>query len=92
MEGCRKPASADAAIAAIAVPDTTRTLSKTHARLELDDGAWTVFDLNSTNGVIVVGADGTETLLPGGGSAIVGDRFILGKVGMRVSFESEPTA
>lgn len=88
----RKPASDDPAITAIAVPDTTRTLSKSHARLELDDGAWTVFDLNATNGVIVVGADGAETLLPGGGSAIVSDRFILGKVGMRVSFESEPTA
>lgn len=88
----RKPASDDPEITAIAVPDTTRTLSKSHARLELDDGAWTVFDLNATNGVIVVGADGAETLLPGGGSAIVSGRFILGKVGMRVSFESEPTA
>ncbi len=76
------------AIAAVVVPDTTKTLSKNHARLELsDEGVWTVHDLDSTNGVIIVEADGTETLLPQGGSAPVPGRFLLGKVGMRVTFD-----
>ncbi len=83
----RKPAAADGT-ETIAVPDSTKTLSKNHARLELsDDGTWTVFDLDSTNGVIVIEPDGTETLLPRGGSAAVPGRFMLGKVAMRLSFD-----
>ncbi len=84
----RKPVAPSEAIAAVVVPDTTKTLSKNHARLELsDEGVWTVHDLDSTNGVIIVEADGTETLLPQGGSAPVPGRFLLGKVGMRVTFD-----
>ena len=84
----RKPGEVDGT-QAISIPDTTKTLSKTHARLELADGAWTVIDLDSTNGVIVVAADGTEDLLEKGGSGVILDRFVLGKVGLRVSFEDE---
>ena len=68
------------------MPDSTRTLSKVHARLDLADGVWTVTDLNATNGVIVIEADGSENLLDPGASAVVRDRFVLGKVGMRLSF------
>jgi hypothetical protein len=83
----RNPASEDPDVQLLSVPDSTRTLSKTHATLELNDGQWTVTDLNSTNGVIVVGAEDAETLLAPGRSSLVPDRFILGKVGMRVEFD-----
>jgi pSer/pThr/pTyr-binding forkhead associated (FHA) protein len=53
-----------------------------HARLERGDAGWVVTDLESTNGVVVVSADGTETLLERGESAPVTGRFILGKVAM----------
>jgi hypothetical protein len=70
------------------VPDSTKTLSKNHARLELsEDGTWTVVDLDSTNGVIIIEPDGTESLLPRGGSAPVPGRFVLGKVAMRVAYD-----
>ncbi len=81
----RRPDGAGAGGQELAVPDATRTLSKVHARLELADGAWTVTDLNATNGVIVIEADGTEHLLEPGASAPVTDRFVLGKVGMRIA-------
>lgn len=80
----RRPAGSGDGAQELAVPDATRTLSKVHARLDLADGVWTVTDLNATNGVIVIGADGSETLLDPGASAPVGERFILGKVGMRL--------
>ena len=84
----RKPTAPTADIAVVTVPDSTKTLSKNHARLELgDDDTWTVFDLDSTNGVIIIAPDGSETLLPPGGSAAVPGRFMLGKVAMRVAFD-----
>lgn len=82
----RRPTAA-AGTQDIAVPDPTRTLSKVHARLDLADGVWTVTDLNATNGVIVVAADGTEELLDPGASAVVAERFVLGKVGMRIALD-----
>jgi len=84
----RNPAGSEG-VQALTVPDATRTLSKTHARLELDDGEWTVIDLNSTNGVMVVDPDGSERLLAPGASALVPERFILGKVGMSLRFEEQ---
>jgi hypothetical protein len=82
----RRPAGSGGGSQEIAVPDSTRTLSKVHARLDLADGVWTVTDLNATNGVIVIEADGSENLLDPGATAVVRDRFVLGKVGMRLSF------
>jgi hypothetical protein len=80
----RRPHGAGAGAQELAIPDSTRTLSKVHARLELVDGFWTVTDLDATNGVIVVEADGTETLLDPGASARLTERFLLGRVAMRV--------
>ena len=88
----RNPSSTETGVQAVAVPDTTRTLSKTHARLDLADGEWTVTDLNSTNGVIVVGTDDAENLIAVGEATPLTARFVLGKVGMRLSFGSEPSA
>ncbi len=84
----RKPQSDDVTVQALAIPDPTRTLSKVHARLERTDEQWTITDLNSTNGVMLVAEDGTETLLSPGTSAPVTGRFVLGKVGMSIGFTS----
>lgn len=86
----RNPSSAAVAAQLLPIPDTTRTLSKTHARLTLDDGRWTITDLGSTNGVLVVGADDAETLIEPSMPTILAGRFILGEVGMRIDYE-QPT-
>lgn len=44
----------------LSVGDSTKTISKTHAVLEVDDAGLWVTDLASTNGVFVDQADGTE--------------------------------
>ena len=85
----RNPSSADPDVQAIAIPDSTKTLSKTHARLDLVDGAWSVTDLHSTNGVVVIGQDGVENLIDVDQTVPLQARFLLGKVGMAVSFEEE---
>lgn len=47
----------------VVIPDITRTLSKTHARLTHDGTSWIVEDLGSTNGLALLHADGGETEL-----------------------------
>lgn len=83
----RRPTATVPGIHPLAVPDTTRTLSKAHAQLELSDGEWSITDLNSTNGVLLVDEAGEETLITPGQPVPVPGRFILGKVGMSISFE-----
>lgn len=68
----------------LAIADSTRTLSKTHARLIVQADEWRLTDLHSTNGVVVVADDGAETLLDPGESVIGAGRFVLGEVGMHV--------
>ena len=85
----RNPSSGEMDVQAIAIPDSSKTLSKTHARLDLVDGAWTLTDLHSTNGVIVIEADGSENLIDVDQTVPLLSRFLLGKVGMAVSFEEE---
>jgi len=76
---------------ALRIHDTTRTLSKVHARLDLVEGEWVITDLNSTNGVIITASDGTERLLAVGEAAVVPFSFTLGRLAMAISFE-EPSA
>jgi hypothetical protein len=76
---------------AVRIHDTTRTLSKVHARLDLVDGDWVITDLNSTNGVIITASDGTERLLAVGEAATVPFSFTLGRLAMAITFE-EPSA
>lgn len=78
----RRPPETDGTTQVVALPDTTRTLSKTHARLEQRDGTWWVTDLGSTNGVVVADAGGAERLLGRGEPAPVTGRVRLGDVGM----------
>lgn len=73
----------------LAIPDKTRTLSKTHARLVVQGDEWRLTDLHSTNGVVVVADDGAETLLDPGESVTGAGRFVLGEVGMHVAVESD---
>lgn len=80
----RRPAGTGDGAQEIAVPDATRTLSKVHARLDLVDDVWIVTDLHATNGVIVVDAAGARELLEPGASAPVAERFVLGKVELRL--------
>ncbi|WP_010205891.1 DUF5684 domain-containing protein [Salinibacterium sp. PAMC 21357] len=86
----RNPTSDRPEVQAIAVPDSTRTLSKVHAQLVFSDGGWHITDLNSTNGVLVVAVDATEQALSTGGSARLVESFALGKVGVRVSYTDDP--
>ncbi|MBI9113436.1 RDD family protein [Sanguibacter suaedae] len=51
---------------AITVPDTTRTVSKTHLEFVVEETGLRVTDLWSTNGSTVVGADGDQVPLPAG--------------------------
>jgi pSer/pThr/pTyr-binding forkhead associated (FHA) protein len=73
----------------LSIPDKTRTLSKTHARLVVQGDEWRLTDLHSTNGVVVVADDGHETLLDAGESVTGAGRFILGEVGMHVDTEPD---
>ena len=84
----RRPAATAPGTQTLAVPDSTRTLSKSHARLDLVDGEWSITDLGSTNGVLIVGADGEEALIEPGDAVPVPGRFILGKVGMSITYEA----
>ena len=84
----RRPVTGEPGTQDVAVPDTTRTLSKVHARLHRTDDGWIITDLASTNGVVVVDDAGNETLLDRGASALVRSRFILGTVALSLVEES----
>ncbi|WP_051191888.1 DUF5684 domain-containing protein [Microbacterium luticocti] len=76
----RRPSFDPAFPAAQLVPiaDETRTMSKTHARLELDGGTWVITDLDSTNGVVLIDDDGTEIEVAPGRPMPIVERFLLG--------------
>ncbi|MBN9155034.1 MAG: FHA domain-containing protein [Microbacterium sp.] len=69
----------------VAIADETRTMSKTHARLELHDGEWTIVDLDSTNGVVLLSPDGRETELLPGRPHVATMRFLLGDAELRLT-------
>jgi hypothetical protein len=72
----RDPAFPDAQL--ISLDDDTRTISKTHARLELRGERWFITDLDSTNGVLFATLMGTEVAATPGEATEAGDRFLLG--------------
>lgn len=81
---------AEAGIATIAVPDLSRTLSKTHVALVQADGHVLVRDLGSTNGTSVVRSDasfedlvpGTDLVVTAGTTVRIGDHaFVVDRVG-----------
>jgi len=76
----------------LVVPDSSRTLSKTHAELRRDGEQWTVVDLGSTNGVLVPDRFGEEQLIDPGVPTPVAERLVLGTLGLRIlRGESERT-
>ena len=79
----RRPVSTDGTHA-LAVPDSTRTLSKNHARLSFDGSEWTIEDLGSTNGLVLIHDDGRETELPVGMAAKATRRMLLGTLEVKL--------
>jgi len=81
----RNPSSTAADTQLISVPDPSKTVSKTHARLTLADGVWTIVDLNSTNGVYLLSAAGEESEVEAGVPTVIGESFRLGDLTIRIS-------
>lgn len=73
----------------IPLSDETRTVSKTHARLELHGDRWLIVDLDSTNGVILISPDGDETDAAPGVAEVLTERFLLGDAELQVRKEGE---
>lgn len=84
----RKP-SADG-VPAVAIPDPSRTLSKSHARLRRSGEGWTIEDLDSTNGVALVHEDGREEDVAPRTATVATRRLIIGT--MRVVLTREGSA
>lgn len=76
----RDPQFAEAQL--VVISDDTRTMSKTHARLELHDDVWMIIDLDSTNGVVLLHEDGSEVEASSGVPLPAGERFLLGDAEM----------
>ena len=71
----------------LAVDDPSKSVSKTHAMIELRDGGLWLTDLHSTNGCRVLAPDGSELMLTPGVSSPVsaGSTIELGEYPIRVS-------
>ncbi len=81
----RRPESVDLGVQVLTITDDGRTISKTHARLDLVDDVWRVVDMGSTNGVVATDADGEEIDVEPGTATPVYGRLVLGAVGMRLT-------
>jgi pSer/pThr/pTyr-binding forkhead associated (FHA) protein len=70
----------------LSVADGTKSVSKVHALVEADSSTFSVTDLGSTNGVIIVTADGTEIDLASGsrGEVPAGATIVLGNYVIKV--------
>ncbi|UTX53286.1 FHA domain-containing protein [Leucobacter aridicollis] len=73
----------------LALPDATKTLSRTHARVWFDGTQWCVEDLGSVNGVSVLAEDNTEVVLePGVATPLMSPRFKLGTLEVSLAVPS----
>ena len=78
----RDPSLDSANERAVAVPDPTRSVSRTHLRLGVDEQGLWLEDANSANGTTIIGPDGRPSLAtPGvkvriasGTEVLIGDR------------------
>lgn len=68
----------------VTIIDPTRTVSKTHARLERRGDTWHITDLQSTNGVLLPSLLGSDIELEPGSEVEVADRFLLGDAALRL--------
>lgn len=71
----------------VPVPDQARTVSKTHARLELRGERWLITDLGSTNGVLLHTLMGEEIEIEPGTELDAGERFYLGDEEFRLQHD-----
>jgi hypothetical protein len=84
----RNPAAAQSgAIQLVPVEDSSKTVSKTHARIALADGGWSITDLNSTNGVHLIASDGQNLRLVPGVPATLTESFRLGDLTLHLRRE-----
>jgi len=72
----------------VPVVDTGKTVSKSHARIDLSNGVWTITDLHSTNGIVLIDGRGDERELVAGASALLTERFLLGELPARIFLET----
>ena len=79
----RKPTSSEGADTLL-LADPTRTVSKSHVRLRLADGEWTVEDLNSTNGLTLVSSNGQRAQLPPGLAFPATEHMVFGTLEVRL--------
>lgn len=68
----------------VSLDDASRTVSKTHARLERQGDGWQLVDLHSTNGVVVTGSDGDDAEIDPDAAVAIHERFVLGEVELRL--------
>jgi hypothetical protein len=68
----------------VPISDETRTMSKTHARLELRGDEWMIVDVDSTNGVVLL-RDGSDIEATPGVAVPAGERFLLGDAELRLA-------
>lgn len=71
----------------LTIPDETRTLSKSHARLRFVGDGWTIEDLESTNGVALLHDDGREEELAPRTETPATPRLIIGTLHARLQRE-----
>lgn len=67
----------------VTVPDSTKTVSKTHARMVLRGEQWVIIDLESTNGVFVDTPRGEHRVVSGSEIAVTGG-FSLGDLRLKL--------
>ena len=68
----------------INVPDPEKSISKTHAGIQVDASGVTLVDFDSTNGTVIRRGDSEFELEPGTPArVVVGDILVLGKVSIR---------
>ena len=84
----RRPESIDGS-AVLAIADRTRTLSKSHVRLTRDGERWIVEDLNSTNGLVLLNEDGSESELMPGVRAEATERMLFGTLEVKLRLIGE---
>jgi hypothetical protein len=61
------------------------TVSKTHLRLERDGEQWSVTDLHSTNGTVLISSDGAEREIAPGAAHPAVNRLLLGDAELRLA-------
>ncbi|MDY0910318.1 DUF5684 domain-containing protein [Microbacterium sp. CFBP9034] len=81
----RRPAPSTAYPSAQLVEVDDGTVSKTHLRLERDGDAWSVTDLHSTNGTVLIASDGAEREIPPGAPHRAPARFLIGDAELRLA-------